>query len=809
MMIPQKLRLLSFFCAALVMTVLFIAARAQNSQPQDADFFFYDRADHPVKSTMLESSEFYDADILVDGEVTWMAWLQFVPGEGDHLWVGRRRGDAWLEQVCLSGRPGRFARPTLTMNAAGAPWLSYEALNAGDGQWDVFIRLLTNVGEGTEPVRVSFGTGNDINHSTAKNPSGGIWVVWQSDRGGQFDILTSQIGGDNGTDAQNKVQVVSDSPWGDWHPTVAVTPTGDACVLWDTYDGESYNVLGRWLINGRWNQPMVIADGPEFQGRPQVVADSKGRTWALWEEGSVRWGERYTSIEGDWNDVSDTYGPLHRFRKLRLAVVHPRGAIQYLTDSLPMPSLALARQRPNRREEARELGAYYERGMLAIDSSDRLWVTYRHFYEPQCGTNEVTVHHVELGWRIFARCLDETGWSSLYAFDHHQHDGLQRLSIAPNEDGLTVAWTTGRTDRRTHQEPRGIAIATLEHTGSRGPSAGLFTAPEISGQLSVPASIPARPKPAAVGTSYQLVYGDLHRHTDLSLCFPYYDGSIDDAYRYAIDVARLDFLGITDHTRDIAQGNVLSQLWWRSTREVTRHHLPDAFFPYFAFERSHGDTDHNVISLRDDMLRNFPPPLPEFWSQITDQNTFTIPHIPMNGKLWDYQDDAKRPLAEYYQGYRNRDARDQIHSGLGKGYHFGFIASSDHLSTSASYAGVWAPEVNRESIFRAMQSRRTFGATDKIRLIFRSGAHWMGERINAAGNPTFQIEINGTAEIAWIDVYQDGAKVARLSVPDGAASVQTTYKPGPNSKINHYIYIHMQQTDGNQAWSSPIWIDAS
>ena len=60
------------------------------------------------------------------------------------------------------------------------------------------------------------------------------------------------------------------------------------------------------------------------------------------------------------------------------------------------------------------------------------------------------------------------------------------------------------------------------------------------------------------GKRYELFFGDLHRHTDISLCFAPSDGSIDDAYRYAIDAAPLDFLGITDHTHDLAMGDELS-----------------------------------------------------------------------------------------------------------------------------------------------------------------------------------------------------------------------------------------------------------
>jgi len=351
-------------------------------------------------------------------------------------------------------------------------------------------------------------------------------------------------------------------------------------------------------------------------------------------------------------------------------------------------------------------------------------------------------------------------------------------------------------------------MATLKPQAGHAPTAQSLTL--AHGRLPAPTvtAIPPKPEPATIdGTTYRVYYGDLHRHTDLSLCFPFFDGSIDDAYRYATEVARLDFLGITDHTRDIDLGDALSQLWWRSTKEVTRHRLRDAFYPFFSYERSHGTTDHNVISLRDDMLRPHPPDLPKFWAQIQDRDTFTIPHGPVNLKAWKVHDNQKRPLMEVYQGFRHDlDSLPKAHAGLDKGYRFGFIASSDHLTTSSSFASVWSPAGGREPIFRAMQKRRTFGATDKLRLIFRSGGAWMGQAVRAsAGATPFDYQIDGTAPLRSVDVIVDGQPHKSISLKGRKA--RGSFELTDLDAGEHYVYIRVHQTDGHRAWSSPIWVN--
>ena len=145
---------------------------------------------------------------------------------------------------------------------------------------------------------------------------------------------------------------------------------------------------------------------------------------------------------------------------------------------------------------------------------------------------------------------------------------------------------------------------------------------------------------------------------------------------------------------------------------------------------------------------------------------------------------------------------EDVHQGLARGYHFGFIASSDHMSTSASYACVWAEEATRESIFRAMQARRTYGATDKIWLKVTAGNHWMGEVVAAAKMPKLVLEAEGTATINKVYLIVDG-KIQETFTP-GLEKVELSHQLDLTGQ--HYVYFHLVQEDGNEAWSSPIWV---
>ena len=45
-----------------------------------------------------------------------------------------------------------------------------------------------------------------------------------------------------------------------------------------------------------------------------------------------------------------------------------------------------------------------------------------------------------------------------------------------------------------------------------------------------------------------------------------------------IEVVEHDFVGITDHARDLSNGDVDSLVWRRSVKEVARHRLAGQFY---------------------------------------------------------------------------------------------------------------------------------------------------------------------------------------------------------------------------------------
>ncbi|MEQ8763744.1 MAG: hypothetical protein RL885_07450 [Planctomycetota bacterium] len=773
------------------------------------EHFRYDAAELFPPAWRLSADGAHDPGIAMDGETTWRTWLEYVPGKGDRIRLEWQTSDGKGELDDASFAPsGQRSRPTLTLGS-GHLWLTYEE-RAERGDWDIIVRRVSRE-FGVEPGRaIDTPETNEIHH-VAVAQGDRLWIAAQRCVGGSYCVDITSVGDDD----KEQVWVTISDREGAWEPALAASPDGRLAVAWDLMTDEGSAIRTRVGNGDTWEAPIELTRTNRYAGRPSVDFDSAGRLWIAWEEGAEGWGRTYRGNARVWNNATVSSGPLHRLRTLQLRALERDGQVREPKDAIPMPSFVDLSKLEDRRPNADGFGVYYERPQVVVDGLDRPWLVYRHYVETQLGCREAVVHHIESGFRLHALCLTDEGWSARHGFDIGQRDGSQRMSVTATRDGIAAVWETGRTDRRPDERERGVYGGAGRLEGqpieniALGEGRPAEAAPLIRARDSRSMAVTT-----VGGKTFELVMGDLHRHTDLSLCFPFYDGSLDDVYRYAFEVAGLDFLGVTDHTRDIDRGNVESLLWWRCLKKVTQHHVPGRFHPFFAYERSHGDTDHNVISLRDDMLQNFPPPLPEFWKAIDDDQTFTIPHAtpnaqdePYNGKIWDYQDDAKRPLLEIYQGFRQSESLVPAQVPLKKGYHLGFIASSDHLSTSSSYAATWTPKQDRESIFRSLQARRTYGATAPIRLVFRAGDHWMGERFEATEPVTLRLEVIGTAPLKSATLWIDGSPAHDFDTSEPASLLEVDHEWSvPADEQEHYAFVRIEQTDGNLAWSSPIWV---
>jgi hypothetical protein len=337
-----------------------------------------------------------------------------------------------------------------------------------------------------------------------------------------------------------------------------------------------------------------------------------------------------------------------------------------------------------------------------------------------------------------------------------------------------------------------------------------------------------------------LLWGDLHGHTLHS------DGrgTVEEYYDFAQRVVGLDFCAVSDHAFEL-----VDEMWEHSKAVTNRLNQPGRFVTINAYEWS-GNTnvggDHNCYFLEDDpplyrsdnyyepanlqMYHGPEPKIPhveallaKLEGRLGDRDVFCIPHWGGRHGNPAFHNPKVQRLVEIFSEHRRSE--NWASTFLAEGHRVGIMAASDdhygnpgHGYLRPTYewdtqeigmgvVGVYAEEHTRESIFRALYDRRCYATSgDRIVLDFRSDGHPMGSEYRSDGPPVLSVEAVGTAPITRVEVKKNGRIVTSLEPGKTTASLtwrDADFRPGGPG----YYYVRVVQADGEEAISSPIWVN--
>jgi len=800
------------------------------------------------------------------GEPADFAFLVKAPG-GDQLWL--RRADAG-EPIAITP-PGRdIYKSAVAVDGAGRVWVMW-AENAGykpfpengAANFDIWARTFSD-GKLGEPVKLADSPGNDVWPVAATDSRGVVWVAWQGAKDGAFRIFARHQEGD-GWSAPVAVSTQSGNCWA---PAIAAAGDGRIAIAWDTYDKGDYDVWLREFTAAQPGEPRAVATSPDYEARPALTYDRTGALWIAWEQSGPTWGKDFGAY------AADGLG-LYRDRQIGLAILQDGKWMQpagRLTDALPdgtrkrkqnnerVPALEPGGESRAAGEEAEAKKNFPHNNIarLACDAAGRVWLVAR---------SRQNDFRTPLGslWFAHAAYYDGAQWVGPILVPHSDNllYNIPAVTALP-DGGLLIAHSSDhRQDRHTQRREGGsntgldngkdpfdndIYLSRLHASGAAEPSR-LIPAPAPEAQAVAASTTAERAAVARCrdyraqvgGRELRILRGEFHRHTELSGDGGS-DGSIEDMWRYAIDVAAMDWLGNGDHDN----GTGREYPWWLTQKTTDAFLLPGAFSPMYAYERSvtYPEGHRNVVFARRGVrtLPRLPKTDRDFTGHAPDTQMLykylrhfdgvCASHTSATnmGTDWRDSDPVVEPMVEIYQGCRQNyerpgaprsptqedaiggwEPKGFVNLALLKGIKFSFQASSDHGSTHISYALVYAGEHTRESILAAMKARHTYGATDNILADFRCTAdgreHMMGDDFSTTESPTLRVKLHGTAPFAKVTIIKDDVEVK--VVEPGTAEVALTWTdPQPSAGKTSYYYVRGEQSDpGKQlVWVSPMWI---
>ena len=804
----------------------------------------------PASQRMSESladDDYPAMTIGPDGRV-WVAWIAFEAGLDTVRLRSSADGETWDEAVTLASA-GDYYQVALVSTRPRA--VTAVASTIRDGLVHLY-KVEYTVGGEPAGETLTRGPGPDTFPRMAAAPNGDVYLVYQSGASGNTDVSLMVRRGD----AWSAPIKVTEHPANDWEPSIAVNSRGEAAIAWDSYRHGNYDIFLRRYANGKLGPLDRLTESEDFQAHVSLAYDHRDRLWMAWDNGGPNWGKDHYGISGIHRGESGLY--FHRQAQVRVLdrgrIAKPALPIDHRFAASPITGSWMALGLDSARR------TFTEYPVLQVDGKGRVWAILRTRTLGRTNPPSVAARSIFPYWDYKVTMFDGHGWTPPVWIPFSDGRLEQRPAVAVDAAG--DLWIASQTDGKSY-------AADHERFWQYDVHAGKLDLDQIPGghveseffvgtdDLPAPEVVDdAEPEHASPlwktyqmeveGEKYHVTWGDLHRHTDLSFD-GYSDGSLYDCYRYAIDAARLDFLGPSEHL--LPEKVDTSYLWRMVDKAVDAYKIPGVFYPMLNYERTvaYPDGHRNIVwrgrgydpvriklgdrengVAEDDMLM--------LWKNLLSgdrQKAISIPHTTATqmGTDWRYNDEQVERLVEMFQGNRDSyeylgaprgataekivvggyitsgDMRPKgfIWNALAKGYKMGFIASSDHRSTHMSYAAVYTLERSYEAIWDSLHARRTYAATENIIVDFQSAGHAMGEEFSTNEPPRIDVRIIGTANIQQIDIIKDNTFV--YTSHPGVREVTFSYTDSDIEPGTHYFYVRVIQEDNNMAWGSPIWVN--
>jgi hypothetical protein len=722
-------------------------------------------------------------------------------------------------------------RPAVAVDREGGVWAIWSQQLAEN--WDLYARRYDPKAATWGAIqRLTSDPGADLNVVAASGREEGVWIAWQGWRDGNFDIWLAKL--DAGRALEPKR--VSTSPRNDWNPAIVLDGRGTGWVGFDSYEQGNYDVFVRRFRGDQLEEPIAIAASPRFEARPSLALDGEGRLWVAFEDAGANWGKDHGSRFPGKQGI-----PFYLERNILVRCIEggqvrePRVQPRSELIDTHYDDLRIPKTKHHRISFPR----------LASDGRGALWLLYRR-------------HPLLSGdlerWISFATRLEGDRWSREFPLRNSDNTLDNRPALAAESDGglLVLYSSDGRTAGSPSAKVNDLYAARLELDGPVAHPA--LAAAAVNGTGPNPAPIhPNEPaeiegirvyRVQAGGKTYQLLRGEFHRHSEIS-AHRDWDGPLEEIWRYALDVAAMDWIGPGDH--DYGMGK--EYLWWLAQKQIDLYDHPPRFLPMFTYERSVPyPSGHRNVMFAHRGIRPLPqmegkvalfgtpesgsPDVKNLYAYLKHFSGLCSSHTSATsmGTDWRDNDPDVEPVVEIIQGHRQNyeepSAPQAAHTAdesiqgfepagfvwqaFAKGRRLGFQSSSDHVSTHISYAVVLAEEPTREGILAAFKKRHSYAAQDNIILDVQSGGHVMGDEFTSKEAPTIDLTAIGTAPISRIDIVrQVGNELPRYAynfAPNKrAVKLHWTDESAKGGAVNMY-YVRIEQEDKKLAWSSPIWV---
>lgn len=187
-------------------------------------------------------------------------------------------GSNWSPETQLTEDPSYDTSPSITQASDRAIWVVWSSLRTGN--YELFYKTSPNNGASwSDDAQLTTDPNRDTSPSVMQAYDGKIWVVWTSNRIGNYELFYKTF---NGTTWSSDTQLTTHQSI-NHHPSIIQAYDGTIWVVWSSNRTGNHELFYRTYNGLAWSPDTQLTNDPNFDEAPSIAKASDGTIWVVWQ----------------------------------------------------------------------------------------------------------------------------------------------------------------------------------------------------------------------------------------------------------------------------------------------------------------------------------------------------------------------------------------------------------------------------------------------------------------------------------------------------------------------------------------------
>ena len=255
-----------------------------------------------MRLTWNESDDWHPSIAQASDGMIWVVWHSRRTGNYEIFYKTHNASSVhpWSSDTRLTANTGVDRTPAVMQAADEKIWVVWSSNRTGD--YDIFYTTYNESSWLSEPRRLTVDPGEDHFPSIIQGSDGKIWIFWSSNRMGDPSEIFCSTSSDNGANWSTAARLTTDLA-DDWRPSAVETTDESIWIVWTRGNDLYYKILFRNMTEKLTDTLLTKSPGQNWH--PSVTRTDNDTIWVVWDSDRRDVGRNseiyYKINDGSWS----------------------------------------------------------------------------------------------------------------------------------------------------------------------------------------------------------------------------------------------------------------------------------------------------------------------------------------------------------------------------------------------------------------------------------------------------------------------------------------------------------------------------